>query len=222
MFDEFKVQLTTFDWNGVSGLTNILMVILTILLLYGLKQGSHNIKESSLSRDADILRWAMAEMDLLKPAIRILTDAHKNHPYCNCPGEHIKHFDCYWSQEELAAAQEVSVKLQRIGYMALHNLISRNHFMNIWGPMYLSIWYSLEAWVKHKRLDLDEPLTIQEGAYSRIYLEQFAHYCEDNMPKVLVNNEHRRFNLPALDSSNRKPKLQVSKVLKSKKEKLNI
>ncbi|ACJ27713.1 Conserved hypothetical protein [Shewanella piezotolerans WP3] len=222
MFDEFKVQLTTFDWNGVSGLTNILMVILTGLLLYGLKQGSSNIKESSLSRDADILRWAMTEMDLLKPAIRILTDAHKTRSFCNCPGEHIKHYDCSWNKEELAAAQEVSVKLQRIGYMALHNLISRNHFMNIWGPMYLSTWYSLEAWVKHKRLDLDEPLTIENGAYSRIYLEQFAHYCEKNMPEVLVNNERRRFNLPTLSNEKRKKARVTSKVFKSKKEKLNI
>lgn len=222
MFDEFKVQLTTFDWNGVSGLTNILMVILTGLLLYGLKQGSNNIKESSLSRDADILRWAMTEMDLLKPAIKILTDAHKNKPYCGCPGEHIKHYDCHWSQDELAAAQQVSVKLQRIGYMALHNLISRNHFMNIWGPMYLSTWYSLEAWVKHKRLDLDEPLTIENGAYSRIYLEQFAHYCEENMPEVLVNNERRRFNLPTTVSKKNRPKFKSSKVFKPKKEKLDI
>ena len=78
MFNDFKVQLTTFDWNGVSGLTNVLMVILTALLLYGLRQGSNNIKETSLSRDADILRWAMAEMDLLKPAIATITYAHKN------------------------------------------------------------------------------------------------------------------------------------------------
>ncbi|MGI2022956.1 hypothetical protein [Shewanella glacialipiscicola] len=40
MFNDFKVQLTTFDWNGVSGLTNILMVFLTAFLLYSLRQGS--------------------------------------------------------------------------------------------------------------------------------------------------------------------------------------
>lgn len=222
MFDEFKIQLTTFDWNGVSGLTNVFMVILTLFLLYGLKQGSNNIKESSLSRDADILRWAMTEMDLLKPAIRILTDAHKKHPYCNCEEQHSKEFECNWNKDELVAAQEVSVKLQRIGYMALHNLISRNHFMNIWGPMYLSVWYSLEPWVKHKRLELDEPITIEKGAYSRIYLEQFAIYCEENMPEVLVNNERRRFNLPIVVSTKINSKFKSSKVFKLKKEKLDI
>lgn len=222
MFYDFKVQLTTFDWNGVSGLTNILMVILTALLLYSLRQGSKNIKESALSRDADILRWAMAEMDLLKPAIRTLTNAHKRIAYCQCPDEHIKEFTCNWTETELAAAQEVSVKLQRIGYMALHNLISRNHFMNVWGPMYLSTWYALEPWVKHKRLELDEPLTIEKGAYSRMYLEQFAQYCEINMPEVLVNNERRRFNLPQIEIKRPKMAKKIRKNFKRSVEKLDI
>ncbi|MDP5145062.1 hypothetical protein ORI98_01225 [Shewanella sp. ULN5] len=222
MFDEFQIQLTTFDWNGVSGLTNILMVILTGLLLYGLKQGSNNIKESALSRDADILRWAMAEMDLLKPAIRIITEAHKRNAYCNCQFKHELEFESCWSVEELAAAQEVSVKLQRIGYMALHNLISRNHFMNVWGPMYLSIWYSLEAWVIHKRLELNEPAKIEDGAYSRIYLEQFALYCERNLPEILVNNERKRFNLPLIDKNQVGLKAKLMRRTKSSCEKLNI
>ncbi|MGI1986428.1 hypothetical protein [Shewanella glacialipiscicola] len=222
MFNDFKVQLTTFDWNGVSGLTNILMVFLTAFLLYSLRQGSKNIKESALSRDADILRWAMAEMDILKPAIRVLTDAHKRIAYCQCTDNHIKEFECNWTPEELLAAQEVSVKLQRIGYMALHNLISRNHFMNIWGPMYLSTWYSLEPWVKHKRLEMDEPLTIEEGAYSRMYLEQFAQYCEVNMPDVLVNNERRRFNLPEIIIKKPLISRHIKKNFRRSTEKLDI
>lgn len=222
MFNDFKVQLSTFDWNGVSGLTNILMVFLTILLLYSLRQGSKNIKESALSRDADILRWAMAEMDILKPAIRVLTHAHKRVPYCQCPDGHVKEFECNWTNEELLAAQEVSIKLQRIGYMALHNLISRNHFMNIWGPMYLSTWYSLEPWVKHKRLELDEPLTIEKGAYSRMYLEQFAQYCEANMPEVLVNNERRRFNLPEITVKKQIISKNIKNNFKRSAEKLDI
>lgn len=224
MFNDFKVQLSTFDWNGVSGLTNVLMVFLTALLLYSLRQGSKNIKESALSRDADILRWAMAEMDILKPAIRVLTNAHKRVAYCQCSeGSHTtKEFACNWTSEELTAAQDVSVKLQRIGYMALHNLISRNHFMNVWGPMYLSTWYSLEPWVKHKRLELDEPLTIEEGAYSRMYLEQFAQYCEANMPEVLVNNERRRFNLPEMVVKKPRISKNIKKHFSRSNEKLDI
>lgn len=198
MFEDIQIELNKFDWNGVSGISDVVMVMLTIFLLIGLKQGSKSIRESSLSRDAEILRWAMSEMDKLKPQIKAITSAHKRQPYCDCGIEHTRKFNSTWTNEELLAAQEVGVNLQRLGYMALHNLISRNHFMNIWGPMYLSTWYALEAWVKHKRIDLGEPLEITDGAYSRMYLEQYAHYCENHLPLNLVENERARFNLPPL------------------------
>ena len=203
MLKDITFELSKIDWSGVSGITSIIMVFLSAILLLGIKQGSKNIKEASLSRDADILRWAMSEMDKLKPQIKLITDAHKRHKYCNCKENHTPDYTTDWTDEELDATQTVGVNLQRIGYMALHNLISRNHFMNIWGPMYLSSWYALEGWVKHKRLDLNEPLTIENGAYSRMYLEQYALYCENNLPTMLVNNERKRFNLPALKESNK-------------------
>lgn len=201
MLAGLKIELNRFDWSGVSGISDVIMVLLSILLLVGLRQGSKSIKESSLSRDADILRWAMSEMDALKPHIRIITDAHKRSPFCNCDNEHIKEFESSWKKEELDAAQIVGVNLQRIGYMSLHNLISRNHFMNIWGPMYLASWYALEYWVKHKRLELNEPQNIADGAFSRMYLELYATYCENNLPLPLVENERKRFNLPPLPKS---------------------
>ena len=73
MLDGLQVELNRFDWSGVSGISDVVMVFLSILLLIGLRQGSKSIKESSLSRDADILRWAMSEMDELKPKITIIT-----------------------------------------------------------------------------------------------------------------------------------------------------
>lgn len=221
MLEGLQIELNRFDWSGVSGISDVVMVLLSILLLIGLRQGSKSIKESSLSRDADILRWAMSEMDALKPKIKIITDAHKRKPFCDCEAEHVTVFESSWTEEELEAAQLVGLNLQRIGYMSLHNLISRNHFMNIWGPMYLASWYALDSWVKHKRLDLDEPQDITDGAYSRMYLEQYAKYCENNLPLLLVENERKRFNLPPL------PKAKTSKYdqLKSlffASEKLNV
>ncbi|WP_290516541.1 hypothetical protein [Alcanivorax sp.] len=194
MFENIKFQFETFDWGGVSGVSDLLMVILTIVLLIGLRQGSHNIREASLSRDADILRWAMSEMDTLKPLIRIITDAHQNQPYNK------KSANEHWKKEEREAAQQVSVKLQRIGYMAWNNLISRNHFMNIWGPMYLCCWYALEPWVLEKRHQLDEPERIEDGAFSRHFFEIYALYCEAWLPLGLVNNERSRFGLTKIDS----------------------
>lgn len=217
MFKDITFELSKVDWSGVSGITSIIMTILSIVLLLGIRQGSRNLKESSLSRDADILRWAMSEMDKLKPQIRLITDAHKRHKYCDCKDENHKlKYSTNWTGEELNAAQVVGVSLQRIGYMALHNLISRNHFMNIWGPMFLSSWYSLEGWVKHKRLNLNEPLNIEDGAYSRMYFEQYALYCENNLPIALVQNERERFNLPPL----KKDKSLFANFLK--REKLDV
>lgn len=221
MFEKIQIELNRFDWSGVSGVSDIIMVFLSILLLIGLRQGAKSIKESSLSRDADILRWAMSEMDELKPKIRIITDAHKNKPYCSCGNIHAEKFQTEWGQKELEAAQIVGVNLQRIGYMSLHNLISRNHFMNIWGPMYLSSWYALESWVKHKRIELNEPQDISNGAYSRIYLEQYAKYCEKNLPQLLVENERKRFNLPALPE-NTKSRYSHIKYKLLPREQLNI
>lgn len=219
MLEGLRIELSRFDWSGVSGVSDVIMVFLSILLLVGLRQGAKSIKESSLSRDADILRWAMSEMDELKPKIKIITDAHKRKPFCSCKGKHTKEFEGNWGKEELDAAQTVGVNLQRIGYMSLHNLISRNHFMNIWGPMYLASWYALESWVKHKRLELDEPQDILDGAYSRMYLEQYAKYCENNLPSRLVENERKRFNLPPL------PKASIYKQFRAKvavSEKLDV
>ncbi|MFY0699737.1 MAG: hypothetical protein JXR04_02895 [Bermanella sp.] len=221
MLEGLQIELNRFDWSGVSGISDMLMVVLSIFLLIGLRQGAKSIKESSLSRDADILRWAMSEMDALKPKIRVITDAHKRAPFCDCENIHVKEFCNSWGKEEMEAAQSVGVNLQRIGYMSLHNLISRHHFMNIWGPMYLASWYALESWVKHKRLELDEPQNISDGAYSRMYLEQYAKYCEDNLPLPLVENERKRFNLPPLPK-NKTSKYGLLKAWLLPAEKLNV
>lgn len=195
---EVTVKLHEFDWSGVSGVMDMVMVVLTFVLLVGLKQGSKSIDESNRSRNAELLNWAMEEMSKLKPAIRIVTDAHKKQPYC----DDLLHIDTdyvsAWSKEELAAAQTVSVALQRMGYFATHDLVSKRHFVNLWGPLYLSCWYSLEGWVKHKRLQLDEPIDINQGAYSRLYFEKFAMYCEENLPKLLLDNTRKQFGLPPI------------------------
>ncbi len=190
--DTCEIDLNKFDWNGVSGVADIVMLLLTLALVWGLRQGSRSIKEASLSRDADILRWAMSEMDALKPKIKLVTDAYKIREYRKSEDEADPQTP--WNEETLKAAQDVSVHLQRIGYMALKNLISRDHFKNIWGPMYLSTWYAMESWVKQKRSDLDEPAELSQGACSRRYFEEYALYCENNLELKLVNNERKRFN----------------------------
>ena len=192
---DVTIKLYEFDWSGVSGVMDIVMVVLTLILLVGLRQGSKSIEESTRSRNAELLNWAMEEMSSLKPKTRIVTDAHKREPYSKCLLDIRKDYKSTWSDEELDAAQAVSVALQRMGYFAIHDLVSKKHFLNLWGPLYLSCWYSLEGWVKHKRLQLDEPIGISEGAYSRLYFERFAKYCEENLPKLLLDNTRKQFGL---------------------------
>jgi hypothetical protein len=37
MFTEIKIELSKFDWSGVSGLSDVVMVLLTLVLLAGLR-----------------------------------------------------------------------------------------------------------------------------------------------------------------------------------------
>jgi hypothetical protein len=94
MFDQIKIQLSTIDWTAISAVISFFMLFVTIIMLFGVIHGYRSIRESTLSRDADILRWAMSDMDLLKPKIRILTDAHKKQPYCDCEADHQTEFNC--------------------------------------------------------------------------------------------------------------------------------
>jgi len=64
--------------------------------------------------------------------------------------------------------------------------------------MYVSTWWSLEEWVKTKRVELKEPREINKGAYSRKYFEQYAVYCERELRKkepLLIKNEKERFTI---------------------------
>ena len=184
-------DLKKLSWEGVSAYTNLLMVIFTIALLYSLRQGAQTIQETSRARNAEILNWAMSEMTKIKPEIRLVTEAHKKKPY---PRVHQLENTPDWSEQELKAANEVSITLQRLGYYAMEGLIDKKHFLNLWGPSYLGCWYALEGWVRKKRVDLDEPQKLDEGAFSRIHFERFALYCQEMLDPKLVENEKKRMN----------------------------
>ncbi|WP_457743342.1 hypothetical protein [Sulfurimonas sp.] len=181
---EISNELHVLNWSGIQAVVAILSVLLSALLLVGLWQGKKTLKESRDTRDADILRWTMDIMSDLKKDIKIVTDEYKT----------VGSFNNNWSSDAVASANKVSIQLQRIGYMANNNLISKEHFKNLWGPMYLSTWWSLEEWVKKKRESLNEPREIKDGGYSRMYFEEYALFCENNLPEGLIKNEKKRFN----------------------------
>ncbi len=113
---------------------------------------------------------------------------------------------------------KVSIIMQRMGYMALFGLISKQHFINLWGPMFLASWYSIEWYIKAERERLSEDSSENwppekfikafgnedsnrnyEGAFFRIHLETFIVECENKLPLKLVNNERLKFGRTRLE-----------------------
>ena len=100
-----------------------------------------------------------------------------------------------------------------MGYFALYDLIDKKHFLNLWGPMYLSCWYSLEKFVKHQRTLENEPFDLTDDTYYRIYFEKYARYCEQELPELLLNNTRVRFGLKPIE----KRTTMIKKIVKAAK-----
>jgi hypothetical protein len=255
-----QIELYKFNWEGVDGITNIIMTIVTMTLLFGIWQAKETHDESTKARkqstranDAEILRWAMDEMSKRKGDIKLVTNAYKqelqevmNKSFPDSKGsfgtdksrmEFIKEMQekatdkdkeklekFYKAVEDItgenwddgvktALHTEVSIIMQRMGYMALFSLISKQHFINLWGPMFLACWYSIEWYIKNERKELGESNdnncetpeefieifeeggnnSDYEGAFFRIHLETFVMECENKLPLLLVNNERLKF-----------------------------
>ena len=130
-----------------------------------------SLRESVLSRDATLLIWAIEKMSTIKTEINIISKAPN---YGTIEEIKKSNFVSPWSLEEEAAAQKVSVELQRLAYMANSGLISKTHFKKMWGKTFTDSWIKLEIWVKHKRLKNNEPIELKDGAFSRNDFEKFA------------------------------------------------
>lgn len=251
-----KLDFSTFDWDGVSGISDVLMTLVTLILMLSIWQAKDAHSESTKARiqstnasDAEVLRWAMDEMGKRKEYIKLVTNAYKeelteilvNGYGYNCDNVEENHRDQHrvnfvdnldkskkeeffeevkkitgkdWNKDiKDALHKEVSIIMQRMGYMALFGLISKQHFINLWGPMFLASWYSIEWYVTEERERLgeksDENLDTKtfidqfgtgegnreeyQGAFFRIHLEVFIKECESRLPSQLVNNERLKF-----------------------------
>ena len=170
--EEFIIQLSPFDWNGVSGISNVLLVILNAILVGSIVVGYRSVKQAVLARDAEMLIWAVGQIDEIKPDLRTLRDSP---PYSSSQSAQPER----WDADSEDAAEKVSVRLQRLSYMALAGLISKPHLIEMWGPTFSATWAKLEPWVRQKRLQNGEPPAIADGAFSRKHLEIFAAECAE-------------------------------------------
>lgn len=174
MLSNITVDLSRFDWQGVSGVSDALMVLLNVILIVSVIVGYKSLKESVLSRDASLLTWAMERMTVIKEDL----DALQNAPsYGTLQQVMSANFHSPWVKEVEDAAYRVSVELQRLSYLANSGLISKVHFKKMWGPTFVKAWKLLEVWVKHKRLKNGEPIELKDGGYSRNDFETFSAEC---------------------------------------------
>lgn len=171
--ETIKVVLTPLDWSGISAITSILMLLVNVFLLVSIIFAYRTIKEEVKNRDSSLLLWAMNEMSKIKEDLSALQNAG-----VYALGELGEDgYEVQWSQETLDSAYRVSIIMQRLSYMTNANLISREHFSNMWGPAFVKSWTLLEPYIHHKRYTNGEPLTLKDGAYSRNDFEKYALYC---------------------------------------------
>lgn len=147
------------------------MVILNIIQIVGVVIGYRSLKESVMSRDASLLIWAIERMSSIKSDLHTLKHAP---PYSKLEDVLVDDFKTPWSEATELAAQNVSVELQRLAYMANSGLISKVHFEKMWGKTFLDAWNMLEIWVKRRRFINNEPIELNDGAVSRRDFEIFA------------------------------------------------
>lgn len=174
VWDAITVDLTRFDWQGVSAITDLLMVALNIILIISVVVGYKSLRQSVLTRDASLLTWAMERMDSIKDDLLKVRNAPI---YGTLDSIQCDDFASPWPPEVEQAAYRVSVELQRLSYMVNAGLISKEHFTAMWGPTFVRAWAALELWVKHKRLRNGEPAELADGGYSRADWERFVLAC---------------------------------------------
>lgn len=176
MFQDVIVDFSRFDWQGVSAISDVLMFLLNIILFGSVLIGYKTLKESARSRDAQLLTWAMDQMTRIKDDLQIV---RASPAYGSIDEIQAPDFTSPWDNLEEEAAYRVSIELQRLAYLTNSGLISQEHFKNMWGPTFVSAWNKLETWVKKKRLNNNEPMHLEDGAYSRNDFERFALECAE-------------------------------------------
>src|SRR5690554_3896178 len=131
--DSVVLALNPLDWSGVSAITSILMLLINVFLLVSVIFAYRTIKEEVKSRDSNLLLWAMDEISKIKPDLSLL---HRADSYL-CGELGSENYNVAWSTETVDAAYRVSIVMQRLSYMAMSGLISKEHFSKMWGPAFV-------------------------------------------------------------------------------------
>ena len=146
-----------FDWQSVSGVADSMMVVLNLILVVSVFYAYRTFRSSEQARTTDILIWAINQMEEIKPDIATVRLIRR-------PVD-------AWSAKQKQAAARVSIRLQRLAYMARAGLIEASHFRAMWAITFVDMWDRLAPWIQEVRGSHGEPLTAAAGAFSRVDFE---------------------------------------------------
>lgn len=133
------------------------------------------MKENAKNRSIEILFRANEYIDEIKDDIAVIRAKAVDVPnWEDDDKESIAKAAALIPDEE---ANKVSRVLQRLSYLVRAELIPEEHLIEMWGPLFVEMWLSLEPWVKDKRIQNGEPIQLREGAFSRKDFEWFAIRC---------------------------------------------
>lgn len=158
---QYELNLNPVGWAGVSGMADILMVFINLFLLITVWQGIRNIRETRKSRDAEMMNLVLGQIEAIKPSMSALKE---------------KPADIDWENDPVARklANDISIGLQRLGYLGMTGMINKQHLMEMWGPTFVSQWNRVAPFVRRIREANGEPPELKDGAFSRKDFEKFA------------------------------------------------
>lgn len=193
-FSSMEVDLKRFDWDGVAGISNVLMVFLNLVLVVGIVFSYESIKESSRARIFQVLESASQRIDMVHDDIKAVRGGGVS------PGWNLEDFKVQYTKinnklnynkTELDksingiitlyihnipydAANNASKTFERLAFFALSGLIPEKYFRDLWGPLFVDVWLRLEPWIIAKRIFNNESPFIETGAFSRKDLERLV------------------------------------------------
>jgi hypothetical protein len=176
----YSLDLDPINWSGVSAMADVFLIVINVLLLASIVLGVRSLHETKKSRDADMMTLVLEQIEPIKADMRLLAQSGTYEAWKN-------------NDETKRAAQNISVRLQRLAYMGRTGLINQKHLIEMWGPTFVKQWQTLKPFVQDVRVNNQEPANLEDGAFSRKDFELFAAICEQylssNYPAVFKKNK---------------------------------
>jgi hypothetical protein len=155
-----NVQLSEISWGSVAAIATLFTVVLNAILLASVIFGFKSVQEGQAARSANILIWAISQMDDIKSDERLVRAASSDH--------------LDWDDNVRAAAIRTRNAYQRMSYFARKGLIDKHHFRSLWGINIALYWRVLRGFVFAEREKFGDQTSVEDGAYMAADFEALA------------------------------------------------